>query len=262
MTAINLEDIAKTASRAADRARDETLSRFRRVEVEVKTDGSPVTEADRAAERCIRDTLKTAYPDYAMLGEEYGGEGLGNANDPLESDRPVWVIDPIDGTIAYSRGLPLYSTLIALVSGGESVFGLIDLPALGERYIGWKGGGCRRNGEPVEVSRETDLNRSLISHGDPMCFDRAGLRSGFDRMTAEIPMLRGYTDAFGHAQVLSGGIDAMVDADLNPWDAAATQVLVGEAGGRCLTRSEPSGKLTLVLGSPALVDQLSDMLGF
>jgi myo-inositol-1(or 4)-monophosphatase len=172
------------------------------------------------------------------------------------------VIDPIDGTIAYARGLPLYSTLIALVAGGESVFGLIDLPALGERYIGWKGGGCRRNGQRVEVSQATDLDRALISHGDPICFDRAGLRSGFDRMAAEIPMLRGYTDSFGHAQVLAGGIDAMVDVDLNPWDAAASQVLVAEAGGRCITRAEPSRKLTLVLGSPPLVEQLADMLGF
>ncbi|MBW2294640.1 MAG: hypothetical protein JRG94_20370 [Deltaproteobacteria bacterium] len=79
-------------------------------------------------------------------------------------------------------------------------------------------------------------------------------------MTREIPLLRGYTDAFGHAQVISGGVDAMVDTDLNPWDAAATQILIPEAGGRCVTRERPGNKLDLVFGSPALVEKLTDFL--
>ena len=113
--------------------------------------------------------------------------------------------------------------------------------------------------EPVRVSTQSDLRRALVSHGDPFCFDRAGQRAAFERMAREIPMLRGYTDAFGHAQVLGGGVRAMVDLALNPWDAAATQVLVPEAGGRCAMLPERDGKLGLVIGSPALVEQL---LGF
>jgi myo-inositol-1(or 4)-monophosphatase len=247
--AIDYPAVARAAEAAAEAARRETLPRFRRVAVETKGDGSPVTEADRAAERAIRRELHAAFPDFAIVGEEYGAEG--------DADAPRWVVDPIDGTIGFSRGIPLFTTLIALVVAGEPVFGLIDCPALGERYLGWKGGGCRRNGEPTFVSAETDLRRAIVSHGDPFCFEAFGASGVFQRMARECPLLRGYTDAFGHALVLSGGVGAMVDLYLNPWDAAATQVLVPEAGGRCVTLPERGGKLGLVFGSPALVGQLA-----
>jgi histidinol phosphatase-like enzyme (inositol monophosphatase family) len=251
MSPIDLAAAARAAEEAADLARAEILPRFRAVAVETKSDGSPVTEADRAAERAIRRRLRAAFPDFGVLGEEFGAEG---------GDGPRWVVDPIDGTIAFSRGIPLFATLIALVDGGEPVLGLIDCPALDERYIGWRGGGCRRNGAPTRVSQRTDLRKAIVSHGDPFCFDLFGARAAFERMAREIPMLRGYTDAFGHAQVLAGGVDAMVDVALNLWDAAATQILVEEAGGRCLTLPGPDGKLGLIFGSPALVEQLRDFL--
>jgi len=251
MSGIDLEAAARVADEAANLARAEILPRFRSVSVETKADGSPVTEADRAAERAVRAHLAAAFPDFGVMGEEFGAEG---------GDGPQWIIDPIDGTLAFSRGIPLFTTLIALVEDGQPVLGLIDCPTLDERYLGWLGGGCRRNGAPVRVSQATDLRRALVSHGDPFCFDRFGARDAFLRMAREIPMLRGYTDGFGHAQVLGGGVDAMVDVDLNPWDAAATQVLVPEAGGRCVTRKGANGKLGLVFGSPALVDALADWL--
>jgi myo-inositol-1(or 4)-monophosphatase len=221
--------------------------------VETKSDGSPVTEADRAAERAIRAALQESYPDFGILGEEYGAQDI-------EAGRPYWVVDPIDGTICYSRGIPLFSTLIALVSDGQPVVGLIDLPALDERYLGFAGGGCERNGSPVQVSQAKEIEQAIISHGDPFCFDRAGQRDAFLRMASQIPMLRGYTDAFGHALVLAGAVDAMVDFDLNPWDAAATLCLAPAAGGRCVTRRQRNGKLGVVFGSPALVDQLVELL--
>ena len=252
------ESAAAVACQAADAARGEILSRFRAVAVELKPDGSPVTEADLAAERAIRSVLREAYPDVVLLGEEFGEEA------PLQAGASAgdlsWIIDPIDGTIAFSRGIPLFSTLIALLADGEPVVGLIDLPALDERYVGWQGGGCRRNGELVQVSNRSDLKGAVVSHGDPFCFDRAGQRPAFERMAREIPLLRGYTDAFGHALVLGGGVDVMVDLDLNPWDAAATQLLVREAGGECAVRPGPNGKLGLVLGSPPLVRELSSWL--
>jgi histidinol phosphatase-like enzyme (inositol monophosphatase family) len=252
MPSIDFEKVAAAAEAAADLARAETLSRFRSVAVETKDDGTPVTEADRAAERVIRKRLQQAFPEFSILGEEYGAEG--------QSDGPEWIIDPIDGTIGFSRGIPLFSTLIALAVDGESVMGLIDLPALNERYVGWKGGGCRRNGKPTRVSEETDLQRAIISHGDPFCFDERGERPAFERMAREIPMLRGYTDAFGYAQVLGGGVGAMVDFGLRIWDVAPVQILVPEAGGRCVTLSEHEGKVGLVVGNPALVDELTGFL--
>jgi len=248
-----LEEAARVAERAADAARAETLPRFRQVETEWKADGSPVTEADRAAERAVRGVLREAYPDYGLLGEEYGAE-------EASPGRPTWVVDPIDGTIAFSRGIPLFSTLIALQVDDEPVVGLIDLPALGERLVGWKGGGCRRNGERVHCSQQKDPRRSLIAHGDPFCFERAGRREAWLRMARELPFLRGYTDAFGHAQVIAGGVDAMVDLDLNPWDLAPTRVLVREAGGACRSVPQEGGKSGIVFGSPALVEELARWL--
>ncbi|MEM7410609.1 MAG: inositol monophosphatase family protein [Myxococcota bacterium] len=243
-----LHDALAAATTAADRARREVLSRFRRVEVETKGDGSPVTEADRAAEQAIRETLRAGFPDHRILGEEFGVEG--------EGEGPCWVIDPIDGTIAYSRGIPLFATLIALLEDGEPVVALLDLPALDERYTAVRGEGCLRNGRPTRVSGETDLQQAIVSHGDPFCFERFGRADVFARMATELPLLRGYTDAFGHALVLGGGVGAMVDLDLNPWDAAPSRLLVPEAGGRCEVLPGQPGKCGLVIGSPGLVEQL------
>jgi histidinol-phosphatase len=250
-----LEEAARVACRASDRARREILPRFRNTAVELKSDGSPVTEADRSAEQVIREVLRDAFPDFGILGEEFGSEEGGTP------DGPRWIIDPIDGTIAFSRGIPLFTTIIALVEGDESLVGLIDMPALDERVVGWRGGGCHLNGKRTQVSQATDLAGALVSHGDPFCFENAGQRPAFERMAREIRMLRGYTDAFGHALVTSGAVDAMVDMDLNPWDVAATRILIPEAQGKCVTRTRRGGdKLDLIFGSPALVEQLSEFL--
>jgi len=255
MNGAALEEAARVAARACDLARKEILSRFRSVTAEFKSDGSPVTEADRAAERVIRQVLREAYPDFGLLGEEYGETEAGSA------DAPSWIVDPIDGTISFVRGIPLFGTLIALMHGGRPVVGVIDLPALDDRYVGWKGAGCFRNGVRVQVSQQADLRQSIVAHGDPICFEWAGQMPVLDRLHHSIPLVRGYTDAFGHALVLSASLDAMVDCDLNPWDTAATELLVVEAGGACVVRrrvKEQKPKFDLVFGSPALVEQLSD----
>jgi histidinol-phosphatase len=253
MDALQLEEIARVAERASDLARLEILPRFRNVAVEFKADGSPVTEADRAAERVIRRVLNDAYPDFGLLGEEYGEQ-----EEAAGEGKPRWIVDPIDGTVSFSKGIPLFGTLIALVEDGEPVMGLIDLPALGERYVGWKGGGCHRNGKAVRVSSQHDLKRSLIATGDPICFGWAGRMDALARIRDAAPLVRTYTDAFGHAMVCQGSLDAMVDCDLALWDAAATQILAVEAGGACITREGARGKIDLVFGSPPLVEQLAE----
>jgi fructose-1,6-bisphosphatase/inositol monophosphatase family enzyme len=113
----------------------------------------------------------------------------------------------------------------------------------------------------VRCSQETELARAIVSHGDPFAFELFGRSAVWNRLAAAARMLRGYTDAFGHAQVLAGGVGAMIDVNLNPWDAAATQALVPEAGGRCETIAPgPGGKgIGLVFGSPALVEQLLEI---
>lgn len=249
MAARDLERLARVAEQASDAARAEILPRFRNVVVELKKDGSPVTEADRAAERAIRAVLERATPEIPIVGEEYGGEG---------GSGRYWLVDPIDGTIAFSRGLPLFGTLLALVEEEVPQVGLIDLHALGERTVGWRGGGVRCNGEPVRVSSRADLASAIVSHGDAYGFDAFGEKRAYLALARDLPMFRGYTDCFGHALAIRGGVDAMVDLSLNPWDAAATRVLVEEAGGRCavLRRERHDYPLGLVFGSPPLVSAL------
>lgn len=251
-----LQDALAVAQRACDRAREEILPRYRRVAIETKADGSPVTEADRAAERAIRAEIETAFPEDAILGEELGTK---DGNSKAGSSRR-WIIDPIDGTIAFSRGIPLFTTLIALLVDDEPVMGVIDLPAVDDRIGGVRGGGVWRGDERLSTSAGPDLSDALVCHGDLFCFELAGLRSVYDSMSRAIPKLRGYTDAFGHLLVISGAADAMVDCDLNPWDAAVTRVLTTEAGGTCWVRERDDGrKLDLVFGSPPVVQAIGNL---
>ncbi len=245
----DLEDALEVANRACDLARREILPRFRRVDVETKSDGSPVTEADRAAELAIRDVIESAFPDDAILGEEFG-ERDGRSN-------RRWVIDPIDGTFAFARGIPLFTTLVALVVDDEPVMGVIDLPAVDDRLSGVRGGGLFRGDERLHVSTTGKLVDALVCHGDLYCFQDAGMRPVFDRMTRAIPRLRGYTDAFGQLLVLSGAADAMVDCGLSPWDAAAVRILMLEAGGSCWVRERDGGnQLDIVIGNESILQEL------
>lgn len=250
VTKLNLEKAAEVACKACDLARLEIMPRFRAVEVEIKADGSPVTEADRAAERAIRAILESAYPDFGLLGEEYGENGG-------DMSGPRWIVDPIDGTLGFSRGIPLFGTLIALVEDNEPVLGVIDLPALDERYVGWKGSGCLRNGQPIRVSPHTHLGSAIASTGDRICFARSRRQAALERLLEAIPLTRTYTDAFGHALVLSGAVDVMVDCNLSPWDAAATQLLAVEAGGACVSFENVGNKVDLIFGNPELVEEIA-----
>lgn len=255
-----LDAALAVAHRACDAARAEILPRYGRVAVETKRDGSPVTEADREAEQAIRRVIADAFPDDAVLGEEFGEDATG-------ASRRKWIVDPIDGTIAFTRGIPLFTTLVALLVDDEPVVGVIDLPAVGDRIGGRRGGGLQRGGADgaaptgrAHVSAGPALVDALVCHGDLFCFERAGLRAGYDALSTAIPKLRGYTDAFGHLLVLTGAADAMVDCDLNPWDAAATRVLAAEAGGACRMRVREGGtKLDLLFGAPTTVDAIGEL---
>ena len=192
----------------------------RDLEVDRKGDGTPVTEADRAAERLLRDEIGRRYPDDAILGEE-------------EADRPgtsgrTWIIDPIDGTKAFTRGVPLYSNLLAVDDGEGPAIGVINLPALGETVYAGRGLGCFADDRPVTVSDKDSLAHAYVSsssfgHWDPEVFQR--FRSaGTD--------LRTWGDGYGYALVATGRIDVMVDPEAAHWDLAPMPVILAEAGGR------------------------------
>jgi histidinol phosphatase-like enzyme (inositol monophosphatase family) len=202
--------------------------------VDRKADDSPVTQADRAAEAILRRELLGAFPDDAFLGEETGGS-------PGTSGYE-WVVDPIDGTKSFVRGVPLYATLVGCRQAGRGVLGVIAIPALDELAYAARGGGAwhvRGSAAPVaaRVSARGTLAESLVCSSDFTSFDRwsGGKAAGSaarSRIEEACGLVRTWGDGYGYLLVATGRADIMIDPLLNPWDAAAVDVVVTEAGGR------------------------------
>lgn len=192
-----------------------------------KPDGSPVTEADRAIERLVRERISFSFPEHAVLGEEEGG----GAFDP---SRPTWVIDPIDGTRSFVRGIPIFATLIGLAFDGEVVVGVASAPALGERWDAFRGGGARRNGRPIGVSAISRLEDAQVLHGGLDWWrDNPRLWELLGTLADRAGRTRGFGDFWMHLLVAGGMAEVALERDLNPWDIAALDCILTEAGGRC-----------------------------
>ena len=183
--------------------------------IETKADLTPVTEADRAVEAELRRILADERPEDAVLGEEGGAEGAAARR---------WIVDPIDGTRNYARGIPVWATLIALESDGIVTVGVVSAPALRSRWWAERGGGAYANGEPAHVSAVGRVEEAVLSFS----------------IENEVPALaqsawhaRGLGDFWAHMLVAEGAVDGAVDAvGISEWDLAAVQVIVEEAGGR------------------------------
>ncbi|WP_447970981.1 inositol monophosphatase family protein [Nitrospira sp. M1] len=258
---MDISALLQVAVQAAQAPAEIILTYFNNADlvVEKKSDHSPVTEADKEAERRIRQRLAKHSSSEAIdiLGEEHGFEGTGA--------RYRWVIDPIDGTRSFVRGIPLFGTLVALedVAAQRALVGVIHLPVLKTTYSAARGLGAWCQDKPLRISSVTRVDEAIISVGDPLQFAHANCEAAYRRLGELCPCLRGYADCFGHGLVLSGAIDAMLDPDLNPWDILATQVLVEEAGGVMLMRaSVNTGKVDALFGNPDLVNFLSQELCF
>jgi len=223
-----------------------------------KEDGSPVTLADKEAEAVIRERLLAAPGGtFDILGEEEGLSGSGT--------RHRWTVDPIDGTRAFVRGIPLFGTMIALEDTAEerAILGVIHLPMLDVTLAGARGIGTTRNGEPVRLPDAIALEDAIIAVGDVAQFTAAGREEDFRRLTAMHGYVRGYTDCFGHSLVIAGQVGAMIDPALNPWDIRPTEALVEAAGGATiLMPSAVRGKIDALFGNSALVAQLDRELEF
>lgn len=212
------------AHHLADIADAITLPAFRSdLGVRTKPDGTPVTDADEAAERAIREEIAKRYPHHVVLGEEEGSSGTG-------AER--WIIDPIDGTKGYASGVPIWATLIALEVDGEIVCGVASAPALGERYAAASGRGATCNGVPIRVSEVSSLDGCRLTYTSYRSFRGTGWAAGFDRLVDGAAWARGWGDFWGHVLVASARADVMVEPDVNPWDLAPLIVIVEEAGGR------------------------------
>ena len=190
--------------------------------VELKGDSSPLTAADRGAERLMREAIERAYPGEAILGEEEGETaGVGGR----------WVMDPIDGTKSFVAGVPLYGTLLAYEEDGEPVLGVCVFPALNEIVYAELGGGCFWNGRPCRAGEMTDLAKSVVVSGSVASLEKYGRMAGMHRLASQAMAHRTWGDAYGHALVATGRAAAMIDPIVERWDISAMAVIVREAGG-------------------------------
>ena len=285
-----MPELMQLAVDAARSASDGILSGFRskRLNTERKPDGSPVTECDRNAETQIRAYLAKHQPEnWPVLGEELG--------DTSHGARYRWVIDPIDGTLAFSRGLPTFGTLLAFedVVEKRALVGVVHLPAMGETYFAARGlgawcksakspvlavtgagspdgeasrggtaapgAGAAEKSERLHVASARPLRECIISAPPEHYFRLAGIAESEAQLRAQVPHLRCFADCWAHAMVARGSIDALVEFRLARWDIAATEVLIEEAGGRAMIwdSTHTAGKYDCIIGSPAVADEVA-----
>jgi histidinol-phosphatase len=233
------DDDLRFALVLADAADDITMRRFRALDlrVEAKPDMTPVTDADLAAEEQLRHVLSRARPRDAVLGEESGRSGVGQR---------CWVLDPIDGTANFVRGVPVWATLIGLMVGGEVAVGVVSAPALGRRWWAardhgaWTGRSLTR-ASACRVSDVASLSDASLSFSSLSGWERHGRLDGFLSLTAAVWRARAYGDFWSHMLVAEGAVDVSAEPEVLLWDLAALQVIVEEAGG---TFTDLTGKAT------------------
>jgi histidinol phosphatase-like enzyme (inositol monophosphatase family) len=210
------------ALEAATEGGRSTLAHFQtNLAIESKADSSPVTIADRQAEQMIRRMIETRFPGEAILGEEEGGSQTPNR----------WVIDPIDGTKSFIAGVPLYATLLSYEQDGQPILGVAYFPALNELFYAERSFGAFLNGRPCRVSQQKVIEGSTISCGGHRSMRRYDRWEGFASLADQALVTRTWCDAYGHALVAAGRIDAMVDPIVSRWDLSALKIIVQEAGG-------------------------------
>ena len=215
----------QTALDAAAAAAEVICGLYRHnVRVEVKSDKTPVTEADVGAERAIRAVLEACFPGYGFYGEETGSTAM-------EAEY-VWLVDPIDGTRAFVREYPMFSTQIALMHRGELVLGVSSAPVYGELAWAERGQGAFLDGQPLRVSDIAELPAAALSAGNLKSLARSDAWGRYGGIVAEVSRIRGYGDFLHYHLLAAGKIDAVIESDLNILDIAALAVIVEEAGGR------------------------------
>ena len=252
------QQVADLALKTVDEASDTAMSYFRQLlEVETKGDESPVTVADKNVEAQIRKSLAEAYPDFGILGEEFGSENL--------DAETYWVVDPIDGTRSFISGMPLFGMLLGLIDQDKPVLGIVGMPALDEVYIGQAGVGASMNGMPIAASLQTDLNAAtlFINETETMVSQYPDV---FAKLLKAGKTRRMSYDCYPHALVAAGHIDAVVDCNLQPYDYLPIVALIEAAGG--LMTDWHGNPLTLhsdgrvlTAATPELLAQLIEIVG-
>lgn len=226
---VGFGDDLRFAHVLADAADDITMRRFRAPDlaVQAKSDMTPVTDADLSTEESLRGVLKRSRPRDGVLGEEFGRTGM--------SPR-CWVIDPIDGTKNFVRGVPVWATLIGLMAEAEVVVGVVSAPALGRRWWAAKDGGAwtGRSLTKAAACRVSDVTRiadASFSYSDLASWETAGRLNDFLGLARSVWRTRAYGDFWSHVLVAEGAVDISAEAVVSLWDLAALQIIITEAGG-------------------------------
>ncbi|WP_027500084.1 histidinol-phosphatase [Rhodococcus sp. UNC363MFTsu5.1] len=219
------------ALRIADEADSITMARFGALDLKVddKPDLTPVSDADLAVERAVRAVLATERPDDAVLGEEFGGDATFEGRQ--------WVVDPIDGTKNFVRGVPVWATLIALLQDGVPVVGVISAPALTRRWWAAEGAGAfasfdGREPTRISVSAVDRLESASLSFASLSGWRDRGIRDQFIALTDEVWRVRGYGDFYSYCLLAEGALEIAAEPEVSLWDLAPLDILVREAGGR------------------------------
>jgi histidinol-phosphatase len=236
--------------RLADAADASTMPRFRALDlrVETKPDLTPVSDADRATEEALRSLVAGSGRGEGVLGEEFGDDG-GDAK---------WIVDPIDGTMNYVRGVPVWATLLALERDGSVDVAVVSAPALGRRWWAVRGEGAFADGTRCRVSSVARLEDAVVS-----VTSARGMPGGWSQVVSRAWAARGFGDFWQHCLVAEGAVDVACDAVMKVWDYAAVRLLVEEAGGRCTTfAGAPPAEDTSFLATNGLAhEEVVSLLG-
>lgn len=221
--------------------------------VEQKADASPVTEADRQAEQLMRDMIHSRFPSHGILAEEFG-------SDHADAEY-VWVLDPIDGTISFVAGCPLFGTLIGLLHHGVPVLGAIYQPITKQLCLG-DGEVTTLNGNAIRVANKRTLAEAFLCTNDLALIDEHQDFAAFDQLRKSCRLMRGWGDCYGYLLLASGGIDIMLDPVVNPWDILPLIPIVTGAGGAITgwDGGNPLKSSSCVASNPALHSQIINML--
>ena len=234
----------------ADAADAVTLPRFRAADlrVETKPDLTPVSDADRATEEAVRALVDASGRGEGVYGEELGDDSGADAR---------WIVDPIDGTMAYVRGVPVWATLLALERDGDRVCAVASAPALGRRWWAVRGGGAFADGAPIRVSGLARVEDCSVS-----CTSQSPMPAGWRELVARSWKDQCLGDFWQHCLVAEGAVDVSCDAEVNLWDYAAVQLIVEDAGGRCTTFAggEPTPGGSFVASNGLVHDEVVSLL--
>lgn len=192
-----------------------------------KADDTPVTAADRAAEEFLRGEIEKRYPRHAIVGEEFGASSSAAASEQTFR----WLIDPIDGTKSFLRGVPLYAVLIGLEIEGQARVGVAYFPALDEMLCAADGLGCWWNGRRAHVSEVSSLDRAFVCFTNPRNMADYGRGAAWERIQRAVYAARGWSDAYGYLLVATGRAEAMLDPIMHIWDCGPFPPILREAGG-------------------------------